>query len=64
MVLSFNVCFNDIDDKVDYFVEVLECDFKVVIKWGLEIIIICYYDDLMLESFKCGCMVLVEECLL
>lgn len=59
--LSFNVCFNDIDDKVDRFAEALERDFKVVIKRGLETITIRHYDDLTLESLKRGRMVLVEE---
>lgn len=59
--LSFNVCFNDIDDKVDRFAEELEKDFKVVINRGLETITIRHYDDLTLESLKRGRMVLVEE---
>ncbi|MEL6656804.1 MAG: aspartate kinase [Bacteroidota bacterium] len=59
--LSFNVCFNDIDDKVDRFAEALEKDFKVVIKRDLETITIRHYDDLTLESLKRGRMVLVEE---
>ena len=59
--LSFNVCFNDIDDKVDRFAEELEKEFKVVINRGLETITIRHYDDLTLQSLKRGRMVLVEE---
>ncbi len=59
--LSFNVCFNDIDDKVDRFAAILEKDFKVNINRGLEVITIRHYDELTLESLKLGKMVLVEE---
>ena len=59
--LSFNVCFNDIDDKVDRFAKALEEDFKVIITRELETITIRHYDDLTLEQMKRGRMVLVEE---
>ncbi|MEL7222538.1 MAG: aspartate kinase, partial [Bacteroidota bacterium] len=59
--LSFNVCFNDIDDKVDRFAEALDKDFKVTITRDLETITIRHYDELTLEQMKRGRMVLVEE---
>ncbi|MEZ4983582.1 MAG: aspartate kinase [Saprospiraceae bacterium] len=59
--LSFNVCFNDIDDKVDRFAQLLDKDFRVNITRGLEVITIRHYDQLTLESMKKGKMVLVEE---
>lgn len=59
--LSFNVCFNDIDDKVDHFAQALENDFKVLITRDLETITIRHYDELTLEQMKRGRMVLVEE---
>jgi aspartate kinase len=59
--LSFNVCFNDIDDKVDRFKEALDKDFKVNITRGLETITIRHYDELTLAQLKRGRMVLVEE---
>jgi aspartate kinase len=59
--LSFNVCFNDIDDKVDRFKEALDKDFKVNITRGLETITIRHYDELTLAQLKLGRMVLVEE---
>lgn len=59
--LSFNVCFNDIDDKVDRFAQLLDKDFKVNITRGLEIITIRHYDQITLDSMRKGKMVLVEE---
>ncbi|PTM11861.1 MAG: aspartate kinase [Bacteroidetes bacterium] len=59
--LSFNVCFNDVDDKVDRFAQALEKDFKVMITRDLETITIRHYDQLTLDSMKRGKMVLVEE---
>ncbi|RME92254.1 MAG: aspartate kinase, partial [Bacteroidetes bacterium] len=59
--LSFNVCFNDVDDKVDRFAAALEKDFKVNITRNLEMITIRHYDDLTVERLRRGKMVLVEE---
>lgn len=59
--ISFNVCFNDVDDKVDRFAEILEKDFKVIIDRGLELITIRHYEPNTLESLRRGKVVLLEE---
>ncbi|MCB0639511.1 MAG: aspartate kinase [Lewinella sp.] len=59
--ISFNVCFNDTDDKVDRFAKLLEDDFKVLIDRGLELITVRHYEPNILESLRRGKVVILEE---
>ncbi len=59
--ISFSVCFNDIDDKVDRFIEHIQKDFKVLLDRGLELITVRHYHEDTLESLKKGKIVLLEE---
>jgi len=59
--ISFSVCVNDVDDKVDRFAKLMEKDFKVVIERGLNLITIRHYDDEVIHHLKNGKMVLLEE---
>ena len=59
--ISFSVCFNDVDDKVDRFAENMERKFKVTIIRGLELITVRHYNETTVESLKSGKMLLLEE---
>lgn len=59
--ISFVLCMNDIDDKVDRFAEKLQDQFKVLIDRDLELITVRHYQQPLLEILKEGRMVLVEE---
>jgi len=59
--ISFSVCFNDIDDKVDRFIEQIEKDFKVLQDRNLELITVRHYHEDTLESLKKGKIVMLEE---
>ncbi|MCB0631739.1 MAG: aspartate kinase [Saprospiraceae bacterium] len=59
--ISFVLCMNDIDDKVDRFAEKLQDQFKVLIDRELELITVRHYQQPLLETLKEGRMVLLEE---
>ncbi len=59
--ISFAVCVNDIDDKVDQFANSIKDAFKVIIDRNLELITVRHYTPEVLESLKRGKIVLVEE---
>ena len=59
--ISFVLCVNDTDTKVDTFVEKLQKDFKVVLDRGLELISVRHYHGGILESLKRGKIILMEE---
>ena len=59
--ISFNVCVNDIDDKVDRFAERIKEQFKVVIERGLELYTVRHYQEEVLANLRRGKMVLIEE---
>ena len=59
--ISFNVCVNDIDDKVDRFAERIKDKFKVVIERGLELYTVRHYQEEILANLRRGKMVLIEE---
>ena len=58
--ISFAVCVNDIDEKVDQFAEDIKEDFKVIIDRNLELITVRHYTEQVLESLKQGKIVLLE----
>ena len=59
--ISFSVCFNDMDDKVDRFMDALQRDFKITATRGLELITVRHYREETLESLKKGKIMLLEE---
>ncbi|MDP4821550.1 MAG: aspartate kinase, partial [Saprospiraceae bacterium] len=59
--LSFVVCFNDIDEKVDQFVEAISADFQVYVDRGVELITVRHYQKDLLEELVSGKVVLMEE---
>lgn len=59
--ISFILCMNDIDDKVDRFAEKLQDQFKVLIDRELELITVRHYQQPILDNLREGKMVLVED---
>lgn len=59
--ISFNVCVNDIDDKVDRFAAIIHDQFKVVIERGLELYTVRHYHQDVLENLRRGKILLMEE---
>lgn len=59
--LSFVVCFNDLDDKVDQFVEAVSGNFQVYVDRGVELITVRHYQKALLEELAEGKVVLMEE---
>ena len=60
--ISFNICFNDVDDKVGQFAKSLEKDFKVTIdNDDLELLTTRHYMPQTLDMLKNGKIILLEE---
>lgn len=59
--ISFYICVNDIDDKVDRFAEIIQDTFKVTIDRDLELITIRHYNQATLDSLRENRVVLLEE---
>lgn len=59
--ISFNVVFNDIDDKVDRFVEMIDADYKSTIDRQLELITVRHHSPEVMENLRRGKIVLLEE---
>ena len=59
--ISFAVCFNDSDDKVERFIEQIKDEFNVVLDRNLELITVRHYLNHVLEALKAGKIVLLEE---
>ncbi len=59
--ISFNVVFNDIDDKVDRFVEMIDADYKSTIDRELELITVRHHTPEVMENLRRGKIVLLEE---
>ena len=59
--ISFVLCMNDIDDKVDRFAEKLQDQFKILIDRDLELITVRHYQKPILDRLREGKMVLLEE---
>ncbi|MEM1323365.1 MAG: aspartate kinase [Bacteroidota bacterium] len=58
--ISFAVCVNDIDNRVEAFAASIEKDFKVVINRNLELITIRHYREELLDSLTNGKIVMLE----
>ncbi len=59
--ISFDICVNDIDDRVENFVEAMKEDFEVTIEKGLELITIRHFQKPLVESLKHGKIVMMEH---
>ncbi len=59
--ISFSICVNDIDDKVDRFARSIEDQFKVKIDRGLELITVRHSQQELLDNLRRGKVVLLEE---
>lgn len=59
--ISFNVCVNDIDDKVDRFAALIQDQFKVVIDRNLELLTVRHFHQDVLENLRRGKIVMLEE---
>ncbi|HMQ49516.1 MAG TPA: aspartate kinase [Saprospiraceae bacterium] len=59
--ISFRVCVNDIDDKVDRFARQIEKEFKVIIDRNLEMITVRHPSQAVMENLRQGKIILMEE---
>ncbi len=59
--ISFSICVNDVDNKVDDFAKAIEKDFKVMIERGMQLISVRHYHQDVLENLKRGKIVILEE---
>jgi aspartate kinase len=59
--ISFALCVNDIDDKVERFAEHIQKEFKVMIDRNLELITVRHVQPAVLENLRRGKILLMEE---
>jgi aspartate kinase len=59
--ISFSVCVNDIDDKVDRFMKNIEEQFKVMADRDLELITVRHFHQDVLENLTQGKIIMLEE---
>lgn len=59
--ISFNVCFNDTDDKIERFIQRIDHEFKVIADRKLELITVRHALPEVLDNLRKGKIVLVEE---
>ncbi len=59
--ITFSVCVNDIDDRIDNFVKNIEQEFKVSVERNLELLTVRHYQKELLDTLKKGKIVLLEE---
>jgi aspartate kinase len=59
--ISFSICVNNADNKVEKFAKSIEKDFKVKVENGLELITVRHYNKPILEELKTGKIILLEE---
>ena len=59
--ISFAICVNDVDDKIERFTEKVEEKFKVLVDRELELISVRHFKKEILESLKQNKVVLLEE---
>ncbi|MCB9284358.1 MAG: aspartate kinase [Lewinellaceae bacterium] len=59
--ISFAVCVNDIDDKVERFAQQIQGEFKVMIDRQLELITVRHAQPAVLENLRKGKILLMEE---
>ena len=59
--ITFSVCVNDVDDRIDRFIQLIEKDFKVGVERHLELVTVRHYQKDLLSYLKKGKIVLLEE---
>ena len=59
--ISFVVCVNDANDKVDRFAKAIEENFNVSFERGLELYTVRHYNDSIIKALKEGKLILAEE---
>ncbi len=59
--ISFVVCVNDIDDRIDTFIEKIQKDFKVILDRDLELITVRHFQKNVLDNLRRGKIILLEE---
>lgn len=59
--ISFGICVNDIDDRVERFAEAIKGNFKVTYDRNLELITVRHAQENVLENLKQGKITLLEE---
>lgn len=59
--ISFNMVFNDIDDKVDRFAQRINDNYKTLIDRDLELITVRHYTEDVMDSLRSGKIVKLEE---
>ncbi len=59
--ISFAVCVNDIDDRIQRFSDSIQENFKVIVDRNLELITVRHYQNELLENLKKGKIVMLEE---
>ncbi|MEZ4950068.1 MAG: hypothetical protein R2784_11870 [Saprospiraceae bacterium] len=59
--ISFGICVNDIDDRVERFSEAIEKDFKVNYDRNLELITVRHAQENVLDNLKRGKIIMLEE---
>jgi aspartate kinase len=59
--ISFNMVFNDIDDKVDRFAQRINDNYKTLIDRDLELITVRHYTEDIMDSLRSGKIVKLEE---
>ncbi|GJM32954.1 MAG: aspartokinase [Saprospiraceae bacterium] len=59
--ISFVVCVNDIDNKVDQFIEKVQDQFKVILDRDLELITVRHFQQDVLDNLRRGKIILLEE---
>ena len=59
--ISFAVCVNDVDDRIQGFVDSIQDEFKVVVDRNLELIAVRHYQKELLQNLKLNKIVMLEE---
>ena len=59
--ISFDICVNDIDNRVDNFIKAVSKDFVVTTERGLELVTVRHYQKPLIESLKQGKVIMMEH---
>lgn len=59
--ISFSVCVNDIDDRIERFSESIAENYKIVTERGLELITVRHYQKDLIEQLKKNKIIMMEE---
>ena len=59
--ISFSVCVNDVDNKIDRFIEQIEDQFNVIVDRDLELITVRHFHNDILDDLTRGKIILLEE---